>query len=207
VPTQPLFWKLCFHYSTGNAPLSRSSIIYPNIHAIAFFSFSVLCGHAVSSSMPKFRTHRRTAPQKFFRAWRIDPAVAADRLQNARLLFFGLEPWGISACASLAQAGIGTIHILDDEVLTAREELRAQVENHANCKIGFSPIHLNPDDSLEVPAGNIDLVVACLRNDELRVLTAIAHFAHKYGLPTRLSLCSKPGISGKTCILPRRLAI
>ena len=58
-----------------------------------------------------------------------------------------------------------------------------QLKNHPNCSVDFAPICLNADGGLEVSVDSVDLVVACLRNDELQVLTAIAHFAHKRGLP------------------------
>jgi ribosomal protein S12 methylthiotransferase accessory factor len=158
-------------------------------------------GVVISAQQPEFITD---GPAQFFRAWSLEPATAAERLQAAHFVVVGIEPWGAAVCSSLADAGAGTLWVVDDNAPIRREDLhgatpwRREDEGsprgealvtrlravHPGRNIHFVPLKLIRDEEWDVPFTRADLIVACLRGDELKLLSAIARFAHKQEIPS-----------------------
>ena len=139
--------------------------------------------------------------EEFFRKWTDDPARAMQRLQRARVLVVGLEPWGVVAAAEMAASGVGALHLLDTDVVgdadllsvrawdsrhlgrpradALRETLAAQAPW---CAVTFGPRTLDADGSLPAPPGDWDLLLVALAGDDLRSLRATARFGHAAGV-------------------------
>ncbi len=121
------------------------------------------------------------------------------RLQRARVLVVGLEPWGAVAAADLAAAGVGAIHLLDDREVddddlaavrllggadrgAARGPAVARAIRRASVGAERSAV---TSGALVAAAGGPlvledtrwDLVLACVPGDDLFVLQSVARFA------------------------------
>jgi ribosomal protein S12 methylthiotransferase accessory factor len=60
---------------------------------------------------------------KFFRGWTDDPSKYQARLRESRVLVVGLEGWAFAAAVELAAAGLETIHLADDRLITPEDLL------------------------------------------------------------------------------------
>src|SRR4029077_10659586 len=88
------------------------------------------------------------------------PGQAA--LKRARVLAIGAGGWGARALLYLAAAGVGTLGVIDDDVV-ALSNLQRQVI-HGTPEIGEPKVasaaaairRLNPDVSVESPAGRLN---------------------------------------------------
>ena len=113
----------------------------------------------------------------------------------------GLEPWGATAAADLAAAGLGALHLLDDLSVTADDvaALRFLTEAdvgrgraeavHASlsiaspgCAVTTGTLSLAEDRSLALADTRWDLIIACLPGDDLRALQSVARFAELVGV-------------------------
>ncbi|MBC3919057.1 TOMM precursor leader peptide-binding protein [Undibacterium sp. CY18W] len=61
--------------------------------------------------------------ERFLKAWQHPDKKSTDDLSQARLLVIGLEPWSVKMIDELANAGIGHLHLLDNESLTKDDVL------------------------------------------------------------------------------------
>jgi|GEM_PF-844909 len=67
--------------------------------------------------MPPWQPHER-----FFKAWQDEKKKPSDSLRDLHLLVVGLEPWSVKMVDELAHAGVGHLHLLDNETL-GREDV------------------------------------------------------------------------------------
>jgi bacteriocin biosynthesis cyclodehydratase domain-containing protein len=140
---------------------------------------------------------------EFFRKWTAQPEDAMRKIQAARLLLIGLEPWGAVAAAELAAAGVGAIHLLDDDLVTeddvqstrvwqaqhvglARHEALRQVlaSSAPWCQSTAERLALDENRQLTLRDVRWDLVIAALPGDDLLLLRAVAAWTHSSGLPS-----------------------
>ncbi|WP_437631039.1 TOMM precursor leader peptide-binding protein [Sorangium sp. So ce854] len=121
------------------------------------------------------------------------PAEAHERLERARVLVVGLEPWGAVAATDLASAGVGALHVLDDREVTvddlgpfAEEDLgngRAQSLLLAlsriapGCAVTLGALRATADHPLIEEDTGWDLILTCVSGDDLFVLQSVARFA------------------------------
>ena len=123
-----------------------------------------------------------------------------QRLQKARVLVVGLEPWGIVAAAEMAASGLGALHLLDSgEVLPAdllsvrawdrrhlglprADALRGILAEQAPwCSVTSEPLRVDAGGILQASSGNWDLILVTLPGDDLRSLRAAARYGHAAG--------------------------
>jgi ribosomal protein S12 methylthiotransferase accessory factor len=148
-------------------------------------------------------TERWRGQIEFFRKWTDQPEEAMHKIQSARLLLVGMEPWGVGAAAELASAGVGAMHLLDDALVTAddvqstrvwqtqhvglarREGLRQLLGASAPwCQITAEPLVLDENRQLTLTDVHWDLIIAAVPGDDLSVLRAVAAWSHRAGLPS-----------------------
>src|SRR5262249_17785206 len=120
-----------------------------------------------------------------------------ERLSRARVLLVGLTPWGAVAAVDLAAAGLGAIHLLDDEIVTGDDLLYVRVLAEADrgrprsealasvlartspaCAVTWGPLSASPDRALDLDDTRWDMILACVPGDDLLVLQSVARFAH-----------------------------
>ncbi|MFS8065794.1 MAG: TOMM precursor leader peptide-binding protein [Byssovorax sp.] len=123
-----------------------------------------------------------------------------ERLEHARILLVGLEPWGIVAAVELAAAGLGALHVLDDGLVTdddlvavrlfteasrGRGRVAALVDALARtapeCKVSSGPLLAATNRALLLDDARWDLILVCVPGDDLLVLQSVARFAHAAG--------------------------
>jgi len=154
--------------------------------------------------LPDAAGESRQAQERFFQKCGLDPGEGTARLRAARVVVAGLEPWGAVAAQELAAAGVGALHLLDDQLVSAgdllavrtwdashlgqlrREALRASIARAAPaCAVTTAP--LAPLDGGEIaipgePWDFKDLLITGLNADDLFLLARLARFAHAAGL-------------------------
>jgi ribosomal protein S12 methylthiotransferase accessory factor len=95
----------------------------------------------------------------------------------------GLEPWGATAAADLAAAGLGALHLLGDPA--AAGAVRAALAKIARgCAVTTGALSIAADRSLVLDDARWDLVVACLPGDDLLALQSVARFAQAASVPS-----------------------
>ncbi|HEX8956109.1 MAG TPA: TOMM precursor leader peptide-binding protein [Burkholderiaceae bacterium] len=77
--------------------------------------------------MPPWQPHER-----FLNAWPQAERRPSDSLRDARLLVIGLEPWSVKMVDELANAGVGHMHLLDNEALGKDDVLCHRPLDHGN---------------------------------------------------------------------------
>lgn len=122
------------------------------------------------------------AHERFLAAWPDYAASDDTDLRQRRILVVGLEPWAAKLVDELAYSGVGAIHILDGETLSADDVLchrpygagrigtpRAQAlqaalaETAPWCRINHEPLALDAAQSLQLAAPQPwDLVIVTL---------------------------------------------
>jgi len=112
----------------------------------------------------------------FLQRWPGSPEEHISRLERGRVLLAGLEPWGVTACIDLAQAGLGHLHLLDrqakvDAIKRSIAATRPQCDVTGGDVVGFS-------GPLGKPAG-FDLIVVTLAADQMLLARQLALFAHR----------------------------
>jgi ribosomal protein S12 methylthiotransferase accessory factor len=119
------------------------------------------------------------------------------------VLLVGVEPWGAAAAADLAAAGIGVLHLLDDQPVTVDDLASMRCLTRASlgrgrasavcaslsranpaCAITAGRITLGEDCSLALDDARWDLILACLPGDDLQTLQAVARLAERIGAPS-----------------------
>ena len=145
--------------------------------------------------------------QDFFRKWTNRPEKMSRRLNEARVLIVGLEPWGVRAATELAAAGVGRLQLLDDGSLAlgdlpssrtwagrhlgqARSMALAEelLATYPWSRVTANPLLLTEDRSLAFNDTDWDLVICATTADDLLVLQSVARFTHGARLPS-LSGC------------------
>ncbi len=125
----------------------------------------------------------------------------AETLAAARVLIVGLQPWGATAAGALAAAGVGTLHVLDDCLVSAddavlvpgwdehyvgRSRCSALAEGLSRSapwtELAWGPIDLDQQGNLVIPAGNWDLAVGSTTADDVAVLLGLARTAHQHSI-------------------------
>lgn len=76
---------------------------------------------------PPWPTHER-----FFQAWSGQQKKSTQTLADCHLLVIGLEPWSVKMIDELAHAGIGHVHIIDEEKLGQSDVLCHRPLQHHN---------------------------------------------------------------------------
>lgn len=71
-----------------------------------------------AESAPPWQAHER-----FLKAWQHSDKKSTTTLADAHVLVIGLEPWSVAMVDELANAGIGHIHLVDNEQLTRDDVL------------------------------------------------------------------------------------
>ncbi len=133
-------------------------------------------------------------------AARLQGATTRERLSLSRVLLVGLEPWGIVAAVELAAAGLGALHVLDDELVNDDDLMAVRLFTEADrgrgrkdalvdalartapgCQVSSGPLLAAPARALLLDDARWDLVLACVPGDDLLVLHSVARFAHAAG--------------------------
>lgn len=130
--------------------------------------------------MPPWQTHER-----FLQAWQHSNKKNTSELTQSHLLVVGLEPWAIKMVDELANAGIGHIHLVDNDLVTKDDVLchrplgqhnigkpRAEVlqallaQQAPWCQITIDPLTLNQQQKM-MPSNeqDWDLVVVTLSKE------------------------------------------
>lgn len=148
---------------------------------------------------PPWQAHSR-----FISAWPATNKKPASQLSEQKILVIGLEPWSAKMVDELANSGVGTIHILDSEVLSIDDVLchrpygeqsiglpRAQVlcsvlEREAPwSNVSHEALALNTDESLSLTCTHDwDLVIVTLAPEAQYWLSKVSQFVHQQGLKT-----------------------
>lgn len=130
--------------------------------------------------MPPWLPHER-----FLNAWQHTEKKSTRDLNASHLLVIGLEPWSVKMVDELANAGIGHIHLLDNELLSKddvlchrplgqenigrprSEVLRAQLAEHTPwCRVTTGRMELDRDRQLAVSdEQSWDLVIVTLSKE------------------------------------------
>lgn len=125
------------------------------------------------------------AHERFLKAWQHPGKKPSDDLAQVELLVVGLEPWSLATVEALAIAGVGRIHLLDndvvseDDVLCHRslrredvgksraEALRERLAQQAPwCAVTSERLALDPEQRLRVDAQRPwDLVIVTLSKE------------------------------------------
>jgi ribosomal protein S12 methylthiotransferase accessory factor len=126
---------------------------------------------------------------------------SAEILAAARVLVVGLEPWGAAAAEALAAAGVGTLHVLDDRLVSVddavlvpgwderwvgRSRCSALAEALSRSapwtELGRGSVDIDQEGHLVVPTGTWDLALGGTTADDIVVLLGLARAAHKRGI-------------------------
>lgn len=148
-------------------------------------------------------SERWRGQEAFFRKWANLPEGATTKLEKARVLVLGLEPWGVAAATELAASGIGALLILDDCTVTQDDLLSVRVWDNGHigqprsqaladvmskafpwCHITSGPLILGDDNSLVIEDTNWDLAIGSVTADDLLILQSLAILTHKAGIPS-----------------------
>ena len=140
---------------------------------------------------------------EFFRKWTDQPEDAMRKLNRRGCCWSAWSRGGAVAAAELAAAGVGAIHLLDDDLVTeddvqstrvwqaqhvglARREALQQVLTSSApwCQSTAERLALDENRQLSLLDGRWDLVIAALPSDDLLGLRAVAAWTHGSGLPS-----------------------
>ncbi len=144
---------------------------------------------------------RWRGPEAFLRPWVASPSEATTRLEAARVLVVGLEPWGAAAAIELAAAGVGALHLIDGgpsggRTAAWREALAVRIGQEAPwCRVEASPLGALDGKAL-LEGGEWGLLVAAIDAGDAGLLERVARFAHRAGI---VSLWSH--LAGTTAVL------
>ena len=146
--------------------------------------------------LPDAAAEARQVQERFFQKCGLGPGEGTTRLQAARIIVAGLEPWGAVAAQELAAAGAGALHLLDDQLVTAgdllavrawdashlgqprREALKAAIARVApDCTVTTAPLAPPDGGEIAMEGGPWDLLITGLTADDLFLLTRLARFA------------------------------
>ena len=113
---------------------------------------------------PPWQPHER-----FLQAWSAPEQKPTSSLEHAHLLVIGLEPWAVKMVDELANAGVGHIHVLDNQNLSQDDLLCHRPFTQANlgkpraealqqimaeqapwCEITYGPLELDNEKQLAV---------------------------------------------------------
>jgi molybdopterin-synthase adenylyltransferase len=154
--------------------------------------------------------------EEFFRAWSTVPEEAMVRLARARVLMVGLEPWGMAAAIELAAAGIGALHLIDDDAAARPEEI-ALLRSHGEaslpaprraalaakigeqspwCRVEESPIEALDANDAVIASGPWSLLIASISCGDVERIERVARLAQRAGI---VSLWSH--LAGATAVL------
>lgn len=122
--------------------------------------------------------------ERFLQAWQHSDKQSTESLKNAKVLVIGLEPWATKMVDELANAGVGHIHILDNETLNTDDVLCHRPLQNKNigkprakilqnilkkqspwCQISFGNIELNDNQQLELESQQWDLAIVTLSKE------------------------------------------
>jgi len=70
--------------------------------------------------------------ERFLKAWQHPEKKSSADLRDTHLLVIGLEPWSVKMMDELANAGVGNIHLLDNDLLGKDDVLCHRPLGHAN---------------------------------------------------------------------------
>lgn len=130
----------------------------------------------VIEAVPSGDDGRRRPQEALLRRWLRAPEEANRRLLDARVLVAGLTPWGATASVELAAAGVGAVHLLDEDG-ARREEVAAAVRARApTCRVEHGPMSTLEGGGLAEPA---HLLVAAVRVEDGAQVERVARFAHR----------------------------
>lgn len=157
----------------------------------------------IPDALADAEAERWRGQEEFFRKWMSQPEEAVQRLRAARVLVLGLEPWGVVAATELAAAGVGAIHLLDDEQIAPDDLLAVRLWNRSHqgkpralqlreilaeespwCVVTVGAPERADDGLLALDETRWDLVLGTLGEDELQMLLALARYAHRDGVPS-----------------------
>ena len=143
----------------------------------------------------------RQVQERFFQKCGLGPGEGTSRLRDARVVVAGLEPWGAVAAQELAAAGVGALHLLDDQPVSPgdllavrtwdashlgqprREALRAAIARMApECAVTTAPLAPPDGGEIVIEKGPWDLLITGLTADDLFLLARLARFAQAAGL-------------------------
>jgi ribosomal protein S12 methylthiotransferase accessory factor len=147
-------------------------------------------------------SNRRLAEDRFFQKWEKGDGAALRQLAEARVVVVGLEPWGAVAAIELAVAGVGRIHLIDEQItsdddvlgvralLTSdrgrprRDAVRDAIARVADdAKVTASATAIGIDDRFALDE-TFDLLITGLNADDVYTLRRVAAFAHEKKLPS-----------------------
>jgi ribosomal protein S12 methylthiotransferase accessory factor len=151
--------------------------------------------------LPDAAAEARQVQERFFQKCGLAGGVGTARLRAARVVVAGLEPWGAVAAQELAAAGVGALHLLDDQPVSAgdllavrtwdashlghprREALRAAIARLApDCTVTTAPLAPQDGGEIAIAGGPWDLLITGLTADDLFLLARLARFAQAAGL-------------------------
>ncbi len=125
------------------------------------------------------------AHERFLKAWQHPDKKVSGDLAQTRLLVIGLEPWSVKMVDELAQAGVGHIHLLDNDLLSKDDVLchrplgpenigqpRTEVlqtllaQQTPWCQISSARMALDAKEQLDIPKDtHWDLVIVTLSKE------------------------------------------
>jgi ribosomal protein S12 methylthiotransferase accessory factor len=124
-------------------------------------------------------------------------------MESARILLVGVTPWGAVAASALAKAGVGGIHVLDDQAVRGDDlsafplydeasvgtgraaALAAAIHGLApSCRVTTGPLVASVGEPLAAPSDRFSLIVASVPSDDLLVSKAVARLAHATRAPS-----------------------
>lgn len=144
------------------------------------------------------------AHERFLRPWTSPEKKSSEYLAQLRVLVVGLEPWSATMIDELANCGLGTIHILDSELLTDDDILCYRAYSQENlgqlradalqktlvtrapwCTVTHEPIQLNSHEQLVVTKNiPFDLVIVTLAQEAQYWLSKTSEFIHRHQYET-----------------------
>lgn len=140
------------------------------------------------------------AQKRFLKALGVNDEVADTGLKDKSVLVIGLEPWAMSTVAELARAGVGHIHLMDNDAVSEEDVLcirtltathigqsrvevyQAVVESESPwCRLTGADMEADTDGLLQVQDPQAwDLVLITLSNDEQYWLSSTARYVHQH---------------------------
>ena len=144
-------------------------------------------------------------PDRFSRTQLLLGKDALDKLAHARVAVFGLGGVGGYATETLARCGIGSLDVVDDDVVgitnlnrqiiatdstIGRAKVDVMAERIADitpdCRVLKFPLFYLPENADEIPLAEFDYVVDCI--DTVKAKLDIIRRCHQLGLPVISSM-------------------
>ena len=147
------------------------------------------------------------AHERFLKAWQNPDKKPTSDLADRHLLVIGLEPWSVKMVDEMANAGVGHIHLVDNDCVTKDDVLCHRPLGHENigraraevlrqrlaeqspwCEVSCDRLALDEDQNLSLSERrDWDLVIVTLSKEAQFWLRKVSDYVDRGGYPALYS--------------------